>query len=423
MRRLAAMGLSLLLISPFYFGFVIIGYMHGSDPVHMIEKGKIDKEYPIDEIRRPLSSLPAIVEPGSSFEAEVALDSGAEVVDFYLSTSNSRVEYEYRLEVEGVEVTESGYRLVIRVPDDVFEDLYDLYMRARTGDGAEIWDVQPRAVSVADVDGDFTFIHLTDMHVGDWLRTIIDGQFSLVENLVMGWKLAYEVVEEVNLIHPDFVVITGDIVYGGNYEIEYDAFYQILQRFDVPTFVLPGNHDTIDLLLPIPPIPGPIRQDGRDYYLRYIGPLYYSFDYGKAHFTMADSSDCTDLLRTGIFGTSITGMSGCMSEEQLRWIGSDLMCGSELKFLCFHHPIDQLSTGKELVEILDTRGVDFVLNGHEHDDYVYQHGGTTVVRTTSCGGDTRGGYWGYRLFEVKGWEVTSYGSIPLFELDVEYSGP
>jgi len=402
---------------------------------------KIEKKYPIDEIRFPLSAVPVILERGSTFEAEIDISAhGIEPDDwgFYIASSNSEVVYEYELGIERVVKNEGRYDITLRVPTNVFEGLYDLYMVAYGEE--EIWDRQPRAVSVAEIDGDFTFVHWTDPHLGDFLRQFTGGMeqgygIQTTLDLIDGWELAQKSIDEVNLIHPDFVLITGDIVYGFIYKYEYPVFYELLQKFDAPTFVFPGNHD-VDYILPF-------MEDGCEFYQRYVGPMSYSFDYGEAHFTMANSNSGTpDLLRLGVFGISLT-VIGWISDEQFRWIEEDLKANqdAELRFLCLHHTILHYNLDKifpfptiydwwvgdweRMMGIIARNNVSYVLYGHGHEDWVDLVGNTTFIETTSCGAGA-GEYWGYRIIEVEDWEVASYNykeprhSVPIFKLEAEY---
>ena len=70
-----------------------------------------------------------------------------------------------------------------------------------------------------EISDNFSFVHLTDFHIGD--------PRGLKENIkqTIGWKAAKKCIEEINLINPDFLIITGDLVFGQIYPFEYSLEY------------------------------------------------------------------------------------------------------------------------------------------------------------------------------------------------------
>ncbi len=60
-----------------------------------------------------------------------------------------------------------------------------------------------------------------------------------------------QVIEEIGLLNPDFVVTVGDHIegYGEDYgrsDAEWDSLYVLLGALDVPVYMTPGNHDVWD---------------------------------------------------------------------------------------------------------------------------------------------------------------------------------
>lgn len=154
--------------------------------------------------------------------------------------------------------------------------------------------------------------------------------------------------------HPDLVIHTGDVVYGGAGPEVYDpVFFQPLEPLiaNVPFYATMGNHEAA-------------VDNGRPYLDAYDLPhnnpqlteRYYSVDVGPVHLTCLDSS------------------SSSLAEEspQLLWAEQDL-AGSAQPWIVvlFHHPPvsschSELYWRFVLVPLFEQYDVNLVLNGHEH---------------------------------------------------------
>jgi 3',5'-cyclic AMP phosphodiesterase CpdA len=432
----------------------------------------LKKEKPIDKIKFPLSSLPVIVKQGDSFSIRVDLspldEENLNVVKWKagISTAYDKFVVSYSLLIESIEVKDKLFSLQARVPKKAAVDLYNLTVSARVN-GKEMKDSQPRAVSVvSEIKDSFTFIQVTDPHCWDIRTWLASPGKTLGDKLKNFTKSeAYnETIKEVNLIHPDFVLLTGDFIggplIGGPYpssllspERQYETAYELLQCFDVPTFLIPGNHDGY--------IPFFIFNDGLKLYKEYFGEYYYSFEYGDSHFTMLNSYDWPILRRT------ILNAGGRMGNEQLRWLEGDLSNAQEakLRFVCLHH--NSLEKGKHgmrrtepFFDLISEANVTMILAGHVHKDSKRVINDTIFLTTTSCatvlsyGYDLSGlgldlfhltdyfilllpreepnpltynQYWGFRQVKVEDGKIESYAydeeekSIPTYRLSVNYS--
>ena len=290
---------------------------------------------------------------------------------------------------------------------------------------------EPRAVNVVSAFSDnISFIHITDFHVGD-PRGFLE---SIQETL--GFRSIIRCIDEINLLHPDFVVISGDLVFGQlyprEYAREYPWCYEMLQRFDVPTYLAPGNHDGYFR----------IGEDGLEFWDHYFGDRYYSFNIGPYHFQAINSFDMPKLLRFSVLFLALN-WGGYITDEQLDWIEQDLDASESLAtFLFMHHnPLwettqDSLirlpyKNRQELLDIIDDHEVDMVLAGHVHYDNVTTVNDTVFVTTTTPESEIRvdDGYWGYRLIEVTDGNITRYNykepkySIPSYHLSATVINP
>ncbi|MEO7273467.1 MAG: metallophosphoesterase [Vicinamibacterales bacterium] len=148
----------------------------------------------------------------------------------------------------------------------------------------------------------FTFIHASDPHV---------SQDSL------GRLQAFRAIAEAR--HPDFVLVTGDLVRDalrvGEAEARgyFDLFLDQARRFSAPVWTVPGNHEHfgierhLSLVSPTHPL------YGKGMYRQRLGPNYYSFTYGGVHFVGLDSVDIADLW-----------YYGHVDAVQLAWLRADL---------------------------------------------------------------------------------------------------
>lgn len=343
----------------------------------------------------------------------------------YLSTAYEPVVDDIWLPVQTVETSGDNTHLItVSIPSGTPIELYNLTVLIEER-GMYKKIIEPRAVQVIDsFKESFSFIHITDFHVGD-PRGFLE---SIRETI--GWKSIKRCITEINLLQPDFVVISGDLTYGQlypfEYHREYEICYDIIQQFDVPTFLVPGNHDGYNRIL----------EDGLSYWERYFGPLYYSFEYGDYHFQAINSYDMSKFHRFTFFFIPLN-WGGSISDEQLLWIDHDLKHHNGKHHVQFmhHNPLwdtkqDSLmrkdfENREQLLSIINEYNVDLVLAGHVHYDSVTLENDTLFITTTTPESEIRvqDGYWGYRLIEIEDGTIAHYNykepkySIPSYQLE------
>jgi Icc-related predicted phosphoesterase len=380
------------------------------------------------KILYPRPFIPIIVEKNGNFTIEF-ISKNFDSVYAYLSTSYEPIVDEIELEINNIKKSEGIWYAEVIIPQDTPEELYNLTILIEKNGKFSSCN-RPRSVSIKnEISNNFTFIHLTDFHIGD--------PRGLKENIkqTIGWKAAKKCIEEINLINPDFVIITGDLVFGQilpfEYIWEYKECYEILQMFQVPTYLCPGNHD------------GYIQtgQDGFKYWEKYFGPLSYSFNYGDHHFTSINSYDWPKISRFGI-SFIVFNWGGYIQKQQLEWIEKDLKDNNEkLNFIMLHHnPLwdtkndSLLKNGyegrDELLSLINENNVDAVFAGHVHYDNVTIKNNTIFITTTTATSGTESdSYWGYRFIKVQDSQIESYNykepkySIPSYRLNLTYIDP
>jgi len=382
------------------------------------------------DILYPLSTNPVIVEKGKNFDIIIKTNSFDNIF-VYISTAYEPVVDEIDLLVNNVEEINDEYHLNVFVPFDTPNELYNLTVIIQRDNNYKTYS-RPRAVNVVEkIDDDFNFIHITDLHAGD-PRGFLE---SIRETL--GFRSIKKCIEEINLLKPDFVLISGDLVFGQIYPFEYNCEYkkcfEIIQMFDVPTYVSPGNHDGYRRIL----------EDGLVFWQKYFGPLYYSFDYGDYHFQSINSYDMPALMRFTFLFIPLN-WGGSISDSQLSWIEDDLEENTDknMTFMFMHHnPIwdtksDSLikmgyKNRRNLLDLIDEYNVDIVLAGHVHYDSVNTVNDTIYITTTTPESEIRveDGYWGYRLVEIEDDEIKSFNykdpkySIPSYQIGYEHVSP
>jgi hypothetical protein len=170
------------------------------------------------------------------------------------------------------------------------------------------------------------------------------------------WEVAKVIREKFD---PDIVLHTGDMVYWGDEdEAIFDPYGEILSR--ACFYPALGNHDRplpwLELF--VPPSANP---EGTG--------IYYSFDWGSAHFVVLDVNKKEDIAE---------------GSKQHAWLVEDLEAASAKALpwtiLSYHFPLFtvgaysypsydeyRMPLRDALLPVIDRFGVDLVLNGHEHN--------------------------------------------------------
>ena len=200
---------------------------------------------------------------------------------------------------------------------------------------------------------------ITDLHVapdGSFMRQFVDSN-----------ELLARAVTYLNTMtpRPDVVLATGDLTDHGTAE-EYALLREILGALEVPLFLVPGNHDEVDVLR---------AEYGTPEYARD------SFDYVVDDFPVR-------LL--ALDSTVIGRHDGEISDAQLAWLDATLAAAPDRPTMVFlHHPpfetgvwwMDCIGlTGARELEAVVRRHpqVRLVVAGHVHRS-VTSAWGTTIV--------------------------------------------
>ena len=158
------------------------------------------------------------------------------------------------------------------------------------------------ALSLAPTGSKFTFIHASDTHISE----------SSIDRI-------QKLRQKADSLKPAFVLISGDLVKDALHVSEkeasslYELYLREINKFSVPVYNVPGNHEIFgierhsSLVSPSHPL------YGKEMYRHYLGPDYYSFNYGGIHFVGINSVDYNDLWYYGY-----------VDSVQLKWIEKDV---------------------------------------------------------------------------------------------------
>ncbi len=373
----------------------------------------------------PLHSLPALTEANQALELTIQTSATISDATLQLETAYEPVVSTYTITPTSISQTAETATLQIIIPEEAQPELYNLTATLTTDNG-ELQVHQPRCINIyEDINDTFTFIHITDFHVGDY-RGLPENPYETLKH-----RNIKKCIEEINLLHPDFVIISGDLVFGQihpfDYLYEYPLCYNMLQQIDVPTFLVPGNHDGYHHIV----------LDGLELWNDYFGPHYHSFDYGDYHFIGLNSYDWPVFNRLTFFVLPF-GWGGSLQDQQLQWLEEDLTShsDSEKTFMYLHHnPMYETISENlfkwpyhnryQLLDLIDEYNVDMVLGGHVHWDAVEIENDTIFLTTTTPrSGVGEDAYWGYRLIEIQDGEISRYNykephySIPSYRLNI-----
>jgi 3',5'-cyclic-AMP phosphodiesterase len=268
-------------------------------------------------------------------------------------------------------------------------------------------------------DADFTFLHMTDMHV----RRKRKGH--------EGYRACIESVKAMERT-PDFSLMGGDLAFDGLYN-EKDEFADQIELYktisdsmDIPYYNCIGNHDVLGLNSRRK-VPVDDPDIGHKMIMDRLGMdrSYYSFDHGGWHFVVLDTIHRVETEH----GPSYEARLG---EEQLEWLRFDLGAAGGRPTVCLMHiaafcNIGQINADPNLPSmnhmviadnlpfrhILERHNVKAVLQGHSHQIEDFYFNGIWYITSQSVsaawwGGNWRGFYPGYTVLETRGEELSWY---------------
>lgn len=332
-------------------------------------------------IQRPLLNIPSIVRPGDPLP--ISCDAAPSTTGWTATLVYGDLAVPLTIDQASYDPTTLWWTLSVVTPPVPLFELYDLRV---TADGLD--DTTRDAVKVIPEFRDtFEIIHITDTHLPTylyWDQPGADTDSTTSENL-------RAITHDINLINPEFVLLTGDFIHEGELEDFLDKRYYSrsqmhLNEFEVPVYLTAGNHD-IGGWNATPPSDGTARRDWWRFYgwQRLDDPPVgapattqdYSFDYGPIHFTGLEAYDNYDGWRYAIYGPN------SFTSPQMAWLQTDLAAAaSAQRRVLFHH----YDFDHELS--LTALNIDLSLSGHVHSNHEDSTYPLDVV-TDNAGGANR----------------------------------
>ncbi|MCK5020730.1 MAG: hypothetical protein KAS32_27160, partial [Candidatus Peribacteraceae bacterium] len=181
----------------------------------------------------PATGSPAFVNVIYSPKLEFHILSGT-ITEAKIKSSFSTFTWSTTSITKGASTVDALGRSVMKcsiyLPSSASTDLYDFSV---TVDGV-IYTAEHSVQTMISVKSPFTFIQLTDIHIGDGANpfggdNVHIGNFLAIKNRIN------------KLEKPDFVIITGDLADSGT-AAETEYFKACLLKFEMPVFLTPGNH-------------------------------------------------------------------------------------------------------------------------------------------------------------------------------------
>lgn len=198
----------------------------------------------------------------------------------------------------------------------------------------------PTAVMFEVTGGSFRKIRITDPAPAEEFDFLLVGDtHGVVDNL-------QRVIAAANLLSPRFILANGDLTHSGRAE-DYQTLTELFGAAHVPVFTSIGNHDK--------------RSRGsRATYRKHLAPLYYAFECGNVKFIVLDSSRKRGLQKF-----------------QYAWLERELRAAQGKRiFVCLHRPpvcpkynylaFSVTANAKRFLTMMETYGVELVLNSHIH---------------------------------------------------------
>jgi len=190
-------------------------------------------------IQKPLLNIPEILTPGAEFTIQCLADETT--TGWFAELNFSDFSLELPISSSYYNVALQRWFHNVAAPEPQLYELYDLTVGASNLET----DTTENAVQIIpQYEEEYCFIHITDSHLPTHIyypdpESLTDT--SELEDL-------REVIADINLINPEFVLITGDLVNEGEMEDfenrrVYTKAQQLLTEFDVPIYLVAGNHD------------------------------------------------------------------------------------------------------------------------------------------------------------------------------------
>jgi len=227
---------------------------------------------------------------------------------------------------------------------------------------------------------EFKFIHASDTHISEASLNRTQRLKALADSL-----------------KPEFVLVTGDLIKDALRVPEseaaplYEMYVRETKKFAMPVWSAAGNHENFGIERQTSLVSKKNPLYGKKMFHHYLGPNYYSFNYGGIHFIALDDIDFEDLWYYGhvdsvqvewlkkdlaavpatvpvITFAHMPMFSGGMSLSNFEETGPGRSLERQKGVLHYRHVV---SNAQELLAILQTHPYPISLAGHFHSRQVF----------------------------------------------------
>jgi predicted phosphodiesterase len=206
----------------------------------------------------------------------------------------------------------TGYGLVfISVPDG-YKASKSYYLKTRDVTRG-IGDFPLTKITIP---AEFKFIHASDTHLSEASLNRTQRLKTLSDSL-----------------KPEFVLVTGDLIKDALRVPEseaaplYEMYLRETKKFSMPVWSAAGNHENFGIERQSSLVSKKNQLYGKKMFHHYLGPNYYSFNYGGIHFIALDNIDFEDLW-----------YYGHVDSVQVQWLKKDLaVVPSTVPVITFAH--------------------------------------------------------------------------------------
>ena len=391
-------GTSDLLATQFFFNDTEVTVIQGQVTIHQ----PAGEEHPdtITVIQRPLPNITSIVVPGEQLTIECVAPATTTGWTSSLHRKNESID----MTVNDATFSNNPNRWVIHatVPNIPLFEMYDLAVSASGG----IADMSKHSVQVVPSrKSNYYFAHVTDLHMPTHIFWP-DAGYDTDSTETVDFR---EVIKDLNIIRPEFVLLTGDLVnQGENEDLDnlhwYSKAQRLLMELEVPVYVVAGNHD-LGGWTDEPPTDGTARRDWWKFFgwswLNNASTSYayhtqdYSFDYGPIHYVGMEAYLNYDGWESNIYGDQ------SFTTQQMQWLQNDLnSTTNSAKVLFYHYDYsDQID--------LNALGVNMALWGHIHSDQgSINQTPYNLATAATCDGERA-----YRIIRVNNTQLQPYATL------------
>ena len=322
---------------------------------------------------------------------------------------------------EGVSVTDGysvvktdnqGAYMIVPSPDAVF-----LYITRPSGHNVVGNWYKPLAEKVnftiqpaADNEEEFVFVHLTDAHVSENRRSLVG-----LSNFV----------RELNSMNPRprFVVHSGDLLNlhkallnsPASGHTSFRNYVGIMNHLVMPCYNVAGDHT--DSSYRLDQFPRGDHRCAKPMYWEYLGPHFFSFEYGRIHFVSVDFGYHLGKRQIVVNGKQLEYPTNPVQPMHVKWLGEDMAARSPGGFVITAAEFD-----------LEDHCPGFLEMARKHDVRMQLVGDIHVVSSKDrfvpyrAGGALAGCWWnprtrnlcpdlspqGYTIYHVRGEKLESF---------------